>query len=52
MNRKVHTPYYLIFEDRLRSNGRILHDVEVRSGAKILLAEKAYSIYQTYAIIS
>lgn len=52
MNRKVHTPYYLIFEDRLRSNGRILHDVEVRSGAKILLAEKAYSIYQTYSIIS
>ena len=52
MNRKVHTPYYLVFEDRLRSNGRILHDVEVRSGAKILLAEKAYSIYQTYAIIS
>ena len=51
MNR-LNTPVYLIDEKRLRRNLELLHDVETKSGAKILLAQKAYSVYQTYGIIS
>ncbi len=46
------TPYFLIDEKKIRENCEILHDVEVRSGAKILLAQKAYSVYQTYPVIA
>ncbi len=48
----IKTPAYVIDEARLRSNCEILADVEKRSGAKILLAQKAFSAYATYPLIS
>ena len=49
---EVKTPAYVIDEKKLQKNCEILADVQKRSGAKILLAQKAYSIYQTYPLIA
>ena len=48
----ISTPAYVVDEKRLRENLEILKEVQDRSGAKILLAQKAYSIYQTYPLIA
>ena len=48
---KVKTPSYIIDRPALIRNLEILKQVEEKSGAKILLAQKCYSIYQTYPII-
>ena len=50
-NIMINTPYYLIDNDKLIKNLQILKDVEDRSGAKILLAQKAYSAFNTYPTI-
>ena len=49
---EIPTPAYVIDEKKLRENLEILKDVQKRSGAKILLAQKAYSAYQTYPIVA
>ena len=49
---EVRTPAYVIDEKKLRENLEILDRVQKESGAKILLAQKAYSIYQTYPLIA
>lgn len=49
---EISTPAYVIDEKRLRENLEILKDVQDRSGAKILLAQKAYSAYQTYPLLA
>ena len=49
---KLSTPAYVIDEKRLCENLRILHEVEAESGAKVLLAQKAYSVYQTYPLVA
>ncbi len=49
---KVNTPCYVIDERRLRENLEILKDVRERSGCKILLAQKAYSAFDTYPLIA
>ncbi len=49
---EINTPAYVIDEKKLRENLEILKDVQDRSGAKILLAQKAYSAYQTYPIVA
>ncbi|MDO5014475.1 MAG: carboxynorspermidine decarboxylase [Clostridia bacterium] len=46
------TPYYLISEKKLKDNLKILNKVKAESGCKILLAQKCYSIYQTYPLLS
>lgn len=48
----IKTPAYVIDERKLRENLEILKEVQDRSGAKILLAQKAYSVYQTYPLIA
>jgi len=48
----ISTPAYVINEKRLKENLEILKDVQERSGAKILLAQKAYSAYQTYPLVA
>ncbi|MBP3379738.1 MAG: carboxynorspermidine decarboxylase [Ruminococcus sp.] len=45
------TPCYLIDEERLQRNLEILRGVEKRTGAKILLAQKAFSCYHFYPLI-
>ena len=48
----IPTPSYVIDEKKLRENLEILREVREKSGAKILLAQKAYSAYQTYPMIA
>ncbi|WP_029231006.1 carboxynorspermidine decarboxylase [Butyrivibrio sp. VCB2006] len=48
----IKTPAYVIDEKKLRENLEILDRVQKESGAKILLAQKAYSVYQTYPLIA
>ena len=45
------TPSYVIDEARLVGNLQILHRVEQEAGCRILLAQKAFSIYQLYPLI-
>lgn len=49
---EVKTPAYIIDKPSLIHNLEILKAVEKNSGAKILLAQKCYSVYQTYPIIA
>ena len=49
---KVETPCYVIDERKLTENLEILKNVRERAGCKILLAQKAYSVYQTYPLIA
>lgn len=44
----IKTPAYIIDKDKLKSNMEILRDVQKKSGAKILLAQKAFSAYSLY----
>ena len=46
------TPYFEIDEKRLEENLCILQKVAQEGDCHILLAQKAYSIYQTYPLIS
>ncbi len=48
----LRTPAYVIDESKLIANCSILNDVQKKSGAKILLAQKAFSVYQTYPLIA
>lgn len=48
----MRTPYFLIDEKKLKENLIILKDVAEKSGARILLAQKAYSVYQTYPLVA
>ena len=48
---KIPTPCYIVDEEKLIHNLEILRGVEQRTGAKILLAQKAFSCYHTYPII-
>ncbi len=45
------TPCYVIDEQKIIHNLEILHGVEERTGAKILLAQKAFSCYHLYPTI-
>ncbi|MDE7278436.1 MAG: hypothetical protein K2N26_01760 [Oscillospiraceae bacterium] len=45
------TPCYVVDEALLRKNLEILKSVQDRTGCKILLAQKAFSMYSTYPLI-
>jgi carboxynorspermidine decarboxylase len=47
----IPTPAYVVEEEKLKENLRILQDVETRSGCHILLAQKAFSMYAVYPLI-
>lgn len=46
------TPCYVIDEEILENNLKILHGVMERTGCKILLAQKAFSVYAFYPLIA
>ena len=48
----VKTPCYVISEAKLRKNLEILKYVQDKTGAHILLAQKAFSMYSMYPLIS
>ena len=45
------TPYFLVDETRLTHNLEILRDVQERAGCKILLAQKAFSMFSVYPLL-
>jgi len=47
----VETPCYLVDEARLLENLAVLKDVADRSGCRILLAQKAFSLFALYPLI-
>ena len=49
---KLKTPCYILDEKRLEENGKILADVQKRTGCKILLAQKAFSNFNLYPLLS
>ena len=46
------TPSYIIDEEQLRKNGEILLDIQKKTGCKILLAQKAFSNFGVYPMLS
>lgn len=48
----IKTPCYVIDETSLRANGKILSEVMKKTGCKILLAQKAFSNYDFYPLLS
>lgn len=52
MSYMIHTPCYIVDESRLIHNLEILKEVKEKTGAKILLAQKAFSMYHCYELIS
>lgn len=47
----VRTPFFLVDEALIRKNGAILKDVAERAGCKILLAQKAFSMFSMYPLL-
>ena len=45
------TPYYLVDETLLKQNLEILREVSGRAGCKILLAQKAFSMFSVYPLL-
>jgi len=48
----IPTPFYIIYEDRLRRNLSIIKDVERRAGVQIIMALKANALWKTFPIIA
>ncbi len=46
------TPCYVVDERRLEKNMKILRSVSEKTGCKVLLAQKAFSMFSTYPLIS
>ncbi len=49
---KLETPYYLLYEDKLRKNLELLKYVKDESGAKILLALKGFAFKAVFDLVS
>ena len=49
---ELQTPCYVVDRDRLEENLKVLHGVMDRTGCRILLAQKAFSCYAVYPLIS
>ena len=49
---RLRTPCYVIDEERLKENGRILASVAEHTGCRILLAQKAFSNYAFYPLLA
>lgn len=47
----IETPYYIVYEDKLRRNLETLKEVSDRSGVKIIMAFKANALWKTFDII-
>ena len=48
---KISTPYFLVDEGLLKKNLKILKDVQEKAGCKILLAQKAFSMFYAYPLL-
>lgn len=48
---ELRTPCYVIQEEKLKENLQILKDLREQTGCRILLAQKAFSMYSVYPLI-
>ncbi len=48
----IPTPYYIVYEDRLRANLELISDVARRSGAQIIMAFKANALWRSFPIVA
>ena len=51
MNGNLPTPYYIVYEEKLRRNLERISRVQRESGAKIIMAFKANALWKTFPII-
>ena len=51
VSQPLRTPYFLVDEARLMHNLEILRDVQECAGCKILLAQKAFSMFSVYPLL-
>ena len=49
--KNLETPSYVIDEAMLIENGKILKEIQDKTGAKILLAQKAFSNFNLYNLL-
>ena len=52
MDKDFRTPYFLVDEEKLLWNLKILDEVQHRTGCKILLAQKAFSMFHVYPLLA
>lgn len=52
LRHEVPSPCFVIDEDALKANAAILDEVQRRTGARILLALKAYAAWKTFPLLS
>lgn len=50
MNDVPSTPYYILYEDKLRENLKLINKVSSESGVEIILAFKAFALWKTFDI--
>lgn len=50
MNGVPSTPYYILYEDKLRENLKLINKVSSESGVEIILAFKAFAMWKTFDI--
>ena len=48
MNGVPSTPYYILYEDKLRENLKLINKVSSESGVEIILAFKAFALWKTF----
>lgn len=47
----IPTPFYIVYEEKLRSNLRLINDVRRRAGVNIIMAFKANALWRTFPVI-
>ncbi|MBD5365174.1 MAG: carboxynorspermidine decarboxylase [Bacteroides sp.] len=47
----MQTPYYIVYEDKLRRNIELIQEVSRRSGAEIIMAFKANALWRSFPIL-
>lgn len=47
----IPTPFYIVYEERLRKNLQLIREIERRAGVNIIMAFKANSLWRTFDII-
>lgn len=52
MNNNIPTPYYIVYEDRLRKNLSLISHVSKEADVKIIMAFKANALWKTFPVIA
>lgn len=47
----LHTPYYIVYEDKLRRNLSLIADVAAKAGVEIIMAFKANALWKTFPVM-